>query len=503
MTPPLLPNTDFATVEYFTSDMAYCLANPTFDGLTQYLGHNPKLLDNSLDPNGVISRVAALTDPFKVTQVGNTGSVVEWVAGLVRDLDANTKSIAAGQLNLPSDSYCYIYIAQNTSTGVVSVQYVSAATDILAIQKLPVLKTLLAQVITVSTNITQITDLRAVTIRNIVPPQSAVRVFGGQSQTDWTATQGQIVSGIIVCRNANIPAGITIQVDRYVKFICSGAWTNNGTINQIRPANGALYAQPTIVKNQSLDSATSLGVGAGASGSPYEPVLGSYSGSGGGQGGCFMLPDDSNAYISFARQAAGNSGSTLIVEAFGIITQNGVIDLSGGNAGQTGQLGTSPIAGTFAGNGGGSGGYFSATSKTSVLFTSTGSTSIKGGNASNGAVFTGTSTLIASTNGGFGGSGGLVDIFCSGVINTTGHTFLLTGGTNGTPAWNNNAVTLLAPGVYLSNSLNWARGEGGLGGAFAGLGGYTTISITGNAVTTTYNPPAVGQVRTFGFTPIF
>jgi hypothetical protein len=503
MAPPLLPNTDFSTVQYFSGDMAYVIANPVFDGLTQYLGHLPKLTDASLDPSGVLSRVSNVVDPFKVSQVGTTGSVITWVAGQVRDLDAGLKSIASGQLNLPADSYCYVFLGQDTSTGVVTVQYVSAATDVAAFLKLPVLKTLMAQVITVSTNITVINDLRSIGVRSLSPPHSIMRLFGGQSQTDWVATQGQVVSGNIVCRNATIPPGVTITVNKYVKFVCSGTWTNNGTINQTRPTNGATYSQPVIVKYQTLDAATSIGLGMGSLGSTYEPALSPF-GSGGGQGGCQMMPDDAAVYSQLSRFGGGDSGATVIVEAFGAIVQNGVVNLAGAAGGNgASALGTNQYSGAYAGCGGGSGGLLQVTSKSSVTFTATGSTNVSGGNGGNGVVAPGTSALIIDTSGGFGASGGYVDIYCNGTINTTGHTFLLSGGVCGTPGWNGSAITVLGTGVYRRNTNNYQANVGGIGAAFAGIGGFVTNTFAGNLQTMTYTNGGVGLVRTFNFNPIF
>ncbi len=503
MTPPLLPNTDFSNVTLWTPDLAYLAFNQVRDGQTQYLGHHSLITDSELDntSSGILYRVNAITSPFLVSQVGTSGSVITWQAGQFRQTNSLVSTIASGQLNLPADSTNYVYI---NSSGVVT--YSSASTDTAAFAGVPVLRHLLAKVVVVSTNISSITDLRNIAIRGASPPTSVIRTFGGQATTDITVTSGQTLTGTIYCRNFTVPSGISCTVKYYCKIICSGTFTNNGTINTTRYPYGAPTFFAQLTKSSGV-TGQFPGIGLGTRGSSYDPSI-QASSSGGSQGSAVFPNEPVLATGYAALGAGGDAGATLIVEAFGQITQNGTISADGGNASAVSNVfidatGASVTAKCLAsGSGGGGGGLVSLTSLTGITCTSTSVTSVKGGAGSDALINTTASNAYYAL-GGFGGGGGYIVLNTPGTLTTTGATFTLTGGNAGN-------VASVSSGIVVNGSipsykiLNSAYGiGGGTGGGFGGAGGtYTSQSTDATYTYFTLSPGSPGQLLTSSSLPL-
>lgn len=476
MAPPLIPNTDFGDVALWTTELAYLAFNQVRDGQTQFLGHHALITDAELDPSAtnVLGRVNNIVNPFLVSQVGATGSVVSWNAGQYRTNTGTIITVASGQLSLPSDSTNYIYI--NASGTVANA---TGGTDSAAFAGIPVVRFILAKVVVVASNISVITDLRSLSVRSALPPSNIIRTFGGQATNDVIVTQGQVLSGTIYCRNFTVPAGISCTVQYFCRVICSGSFTNNGTVTVTRLPYGAPVLF-TFLNKAGGASGQLPGTGLGARGNRYDPSVQATS-SGGSQGSA-ILPNETSLTAGFvALGAGGDAGGSFIVEAYGQITQNGNIFADGGNAtannnNYTAGDGTNGSGKCISsGSGGGAGGYISLTSYTGITCTPTSVTSVKGGNGGDALINT-TATAPYFALGGHGAGGGYIALNTPGNLLTTSATFTLTGGVPGSNASYLSGLTLLSPGNYRCLNTTYGIFQAGLGAGYGGNGGVVTNS---------------------------
>lgn len=470
MPPPLLPNTDFGNVSLWTTELAYLAFNQVFDGQTQYLGHQPKLTDASLDATGnnILARVDAIVSPFLVTQVGASGSIITWTSGQYRTATGSVITVASGQLNLPADSTNYIYIS---STGVVANS--TASSDSVAFASVPIIRHILAKVVVVGSNISSITDLRSLGVRSANPPAQVIRTFGGQSTTDFTVTAGQVLTGTIYCRNFTVPAGISCTVTYYCKVVCSGTFTNNGTITISKIPYGAPSLPAFLSK--SGNSGQLPGTGLGTRGNSYSPSV--QATSSGGSQGTANLPSETSLTLGYvALGAGGDAGGSLIVEAFGQIIQNGSIFADGGHAiaNTNGYTNSDNTVGygkcLSSGSGGGAGGLISFTSLTGITCTATSITSAKGGNGGDALIYT-TSPSPYFALGGYGAGGGYILLNTPGVLATTGATFALSGGTPGANANYLSGLITVSSGSYKVLNTTYGIYAAGTGAGFGGVSG--------------------------------
>ena len=503
MTLPLLPNTDFGSVSLWTTDLAYLAFNQVRDGLTQYLGHHALITDAELDTGSgsILARVAAVTNPFLVSQVGTTGSVVTWQSGQFRSPAGVVSTIASAQLSLPADSTNYIYI---NSSGTVT--YSTGSSDAVAFAGIPVVRHILAKVVVVSTNISAITDLRAISIRGASPPASVIRTFGGQSSTDITVTAGQVLTGTIYCRNFTVPAGISCTITYYTRIVCSGAFTNNGTITVTKLPYGA-PSLPTYLSKTGGTAGSLPGTGFVTRGSKYDPTFQNVS-SGGSQGSS-ILPNESgvtNGYVTLG--AGGDAGGSFIVEAYGTITQNGIILADGGNAAantssyQAADLSVTNGKCISSGSGGGAGGLVSFTSLTGITCTGSSITSVKGGNGGDALIVSAAASPYMAL-GGYGGGGGYISLNTPGTLATTGATFTMTGGVSGAHANYSSALITVSPGSYKILNTTFGILTAGYGAGYGGIGGY--MFAQSNDATYSYfsiAPGSSGQLLTNTYLPL-
>jgi hypothetical protein len=502
MAPPLLPNTDFGNVALWTTELAYLAFNQVFDGQTQYLGHQPKLTDASLDPTGnnILARVDGIVSPFLVTQVGTSGSVITWSSGQYRTATGNVITIPSAQLSLPADSTNYIYIS---GTGTVTNS--TASTDVAAYAGVPVIRHILAKVVVVASNISSISDLRSLGIRTANPPAQVIRTFGGQSTTDFVVTAGQVLTGTIYCRNFTVPAGISCTITYYCKIVCSGTFTNNGTITVTKIPYGAPSLQMFLSK--SGNSGQLPGTGLGTRGNAYNPSV--QANSSGGSQGTAILPNETSLTLGYVVLGqGGDAGGSLIVEAFGQITQNGSIFADGGNAipntnaytNADSSVGTGKCL--SSGSGGGAGGLVNLTSLTGITCTATSVTSVKGGNGGDALINT-TSTSPYFALGGHGAGGGYILLNTPGILSTTGASFVLTGGVPGANANYLSGLTTVSSGSYRSLNTTYGIYTAGTGAGFGGNSG--TIFNTSSDATYSYfsiSNGTAGQLITSTALPI-
>jgi hypothetical protein len=456
MPAPLLPNTDFSTVDYFTGDMAYCIANPVFDGLTQFLGHLPKLGDESLDPNGVLSRVSAVVEPFRVVKV--SGSIVSWASGVVRGTDGRILSVVGGQVSLPADSVSYIFI-----DSVATVQVVSDVTEPDAYAKMSTIRLVLARVTTVGTNVTTIEDYRSLATRRVDVPTNIIKVYGGQSRIDRVVTQNEVIDeALVYCRNFTVPAGITCTITNNTKILCSGNFTCNGTIT-MTPCilGGAGYIAGGSGSCGGFPGGgigAGSGGGAGLSGRAYSWLAQPY-GSGGSAGFGYASPTSSNLHLV---PNGGEGGSGLWVEAQKVIVNGGVINCNGNSA-------STPPGSTafnYCGGSGGSGGTVVLSAIYSVFISNTSSIFCRGGNGVPGNK---PDTTIFGGFPGGGGAGGQI-VLMSPSINYSGANLNVLAGTVGANVANQNGIVTR-------------------GGGNGGTGGTHTTAATNGVIRTYENIP--------------
>lgn len=177
---------------------------------------------------------------------------------------------------------------------------------------------------------------------------------GDGSDGDFAPTTNTTISGLKQYKSVYIPAGVTVNVNKFVKIKCQGMFINNGTIGEItgvnRGGNGGRSA------GNGIDGTSSNG-GAGGAGDKGSPGGGGgallsalditqdltyYGGTGGGGGNGFA-----SDYEGAGGTGGSGGGSIVIISAEAIIT---------GNIYANGYNGTNGQANTYSGGGGGGGG---------------------------------------------------------------------------------------------------------------------------------------------------
>ena len=338
--------------------------------------------------------------------------------------------------------------------------YINQTGSVICDTNPPAIRVLLAKVVTASGAVSTIEDLRHPALRIVQPIVSSIKVFGGSNTTDKTCTANEVFDqGFYYFRNFTVPAGITITIDKWARFYCSGKVDINGTINVTTIASGATaYATPLSTTNVGGLTGSGIGAGSGSSaggGSAY-PYGAQSHGSGGGQG--FAAGNGAAVLLG----AGGKGGGGLWVEASGVITVTGSISAIG-EPGVAGQIYSGNAR--ISGSGGGSGGLVLLSSLKSTAVTATATIDVRGGAGAN-AVSNATGNGAV---GGSGGGGGQV-VLISPINNTTGSTILLSGGSQGASAG-------ITPDL-----------GGGGGGGFGGQGGQQTSGSVGKLIVRPFAP---------------
>lgn len=472
-----LPNVPFADGDAFTAEMAYeAFYSPIFDGNTSLLGHRELIRDDELSSTGVKGQVLTLTNSVKATVT--SGLTVSWTSGLVLTPLGEIQSIASGSVVVPDNTTSYIYV-DNNNTVVVGLSR-------------SVLRVTLAKVVAVGGTITSLTDFRHPAILRSLPPSFLIRSFGGQSTVDKTCTNGETLKGVIECRNFTIPAGITVTVDKYCRVVASGKVDIYGSANVTQQAPGAPQTQYGLLTVGGYVGFTP-GQGLGNGGTAYSYSQQAY-GSGGSLGYLYNRPGNASNSWGFLRKG-GDGGGSFLVEAAGNITvyTSAVITAKGGDGLQPGSVdGSFTLQCLGSGSGAGSGGCVSLISASLCTIQAGATVDVRGGNGGNGYIYTpGYAQPLFAAPGAPGSGGYLITIGVSGV-NTSGFTFLNTGGTWGTWASINGAVTIVSANSISFLNTTFGLTGGGLGGGFAGVGGNTSGVSAGVPLTDTVTMLAAG-----------
>jgi hypothetical protein len=284
--------------------------------------------------------------------------------------------------------------------------------------------------------------------------------------TDYTVTNGQVLSGAIVCKNFTVPAGVTATVESGVSVTSTGNVTIAGTLNgEGLGVQGAAQFDAYVYPGANVYVGPGFGLGPGSSatgGKPYAPIL-SLAGSGGAGG--FMSNSNplGGGGLGGKSGSGGNSGSSVLIRCYGSISVTGTINCNG-SAGVIADK-TPVNQAIVTGPGGGSGG--------TIILAADGSCTNSGTLTANGGA--GESGHNSGAGGGGGGGGGWIIIqsrFGTATVGTTS----VTGGAGG-----NNA-----PGVAVGGGGGGANGGGG-GAAYSAS---TPIPLAGSAgVVQTYGSP--------------
>jgi len=457
---PEYPNIPFSDGQEYTAELAYkAFYCPVFDGATNLLGHREAIRDDELSNTGIKADVITLRDGFKCT--AGAGLVINYSSGIMRDSSDNVITKAAGQVLAPDNATSYVYIDGTDNTIKCSVTR-------------SVLRATLAKVVTLAGNITSIADQRHPATVNVRPPAFIIKSFGGQSTTIKICTQGETLKGVIECGYFEIPAGVTVTVDRFAKVICSGAANIYGTANVTPQTQGhprtsfGLFTSGGYLGYQP-------GEGLGKNGVPYHYTQQPY-GSSGGIG--YVSNRPGNTVTSWCYQeTAGHGGGAFSIEAAGAIRMyaSAVITAKGTNGAKAGSTDAGVTLQCIAsGSGGGSGGLVSFVSATSVVVEVGATVDVRGGNGGDGYIHTpGYGAPLVAAPGTPGGGGYFVTI--APTVNTTGFTFLNAGGTHGLWGSHLNGVTIVNSTTISFLDTTYGLVGGGLGGAFGGAaGGFST-----------------------------
>lgn len=463
---PEFPNVPFTDGDAFTAEHAYkAFYSPVFDGNTALLGHRAPLADIELDPNGIRKDVAAIQNGLKPTVVsGLTVNVATGVVGYVN-----------GLTTVPSTN---IVVADNATS---FIWYEPVSSTIQTGLVTPVVRLLIAQVVTSGGAITSLTDIRFVGYPKVTPRVDSILTFGGQSSIDKIVTQGEVLGeGVIYCRNFIVNAGITCTVSNPIVIHCSGKAVIDGTINCSTFAKGAIgFATGRFP----IVQPSRPGVGAGTFGTTVgwgTQLFGS-----GGRTGVAQNFADLNLPSTNVQGAGGDGGGSISIRAAQGIEVRGSISAKGGDAvhcqifdNSSSFNTTNPL--NLAGAGGGSGGGIQLSSPSGVQIFNTAILDVRGGEGGNAASSLPFATYPAVVRGwgGGGGGGGWVVILCPQdklVIATSN--ILLTGGLSG-----------LAVGTA-SLSSTVGAGAAGVGGAQHTINtDPRTVGGSGSLVTLPYLP---------------
>lgn len=445
----LLPNTPFTEGQVWSPELAYeSFQAPYFDDQPQYLGHRQRILDTELSNTaGQLKQRFNAAEQALLVSV-NSGLVLSYQSGQVMLPGGVLMSIASGLVSAPDNATSYVYVDE---LGVVKCGLTPS-----------VINLLLAQVVTVGGQVSSLQDWRKLTVKRIQPRPDAIKVFGGTNTTDLVATQGQIFpDGSYQYRDFTVPTGVTITVDRFARFHCSGKVTIDGTII-VTPMSAGATGYGTRVYGYQWNvggySGSGAGAGSGApalvlsgdSGNPYSYAAQPY-GSGGGLGFATVRTSPTD-FIEFGFGPGGAGGGGLVIEAYRDILVRGVINAKGSNASPW-EININGNNGSISGSGGGSGGLILLSSLVAVNIVAGATLNVKGGDGAAG---------WRSGAGGGGGGGGQI-VLMSPTNNTTGATLTLSGGLEGT-----GGVATLPYDI-----------SGGGGGGFGGAGGRSNGAAAG------------------------
>lgn len=442
----LLPNAPFAEGDEWTPELAYLAFNaPIFDGQTQYLGHRVKIQDNELDDNAnsLKGRLGAIENGLRVSVV--SGLNVSVASGSIRLPDSATnQSVPTTQVSVLDNATSFVFL---DALGTVKVSLNPDA-----------IRIMLARVVASAGAISLVEDLRNLAAREVRPIASAIKVFGGSNTTDKVATQNEVFDqGFYYYRNFTVPAGVSISVDKFARFFCSGNIVIDGTVVVSPISSGAAPSNTPASYGGGLSGA-GIGAGSGSSNSGgYAYSFGAQPyGSGGGLG--FSA---GTGVIGYG--FGGRGGGGLWLEAAGVIEIRGLV-AANGEDGQGGSI----LSGTasISGSGAGSGGTCVLSSLRSVTVFPAATILLKGGRGGNAA----NNISGASAMGGSGGGGGQL-VLQSPNNNISGATIDTSGGARGTDI-----------GTTPSNL------GGGCGGGNGGQGGWQSAGAIGKTILRNFVP---------------
>jgi hypothetical protein len=284
--------------------------------------------------------------------------------------------------------------------------------------------------------------------------------------TDYTVTNGQVLSGSILCKNFTVPAGVTATVASGVSVVSTGTVTIAGTLNGAGlGAQGAAYYATFVYPGTNVYVGPGFGLSPGSSSSPgkaYSPVL-SLTGSG-GSGGFVGNANPVGGISLFATSGTGgNAGSSVLIRCYGTISVTGTINCNGSAGDIADRTAGNPAIVT--GPGGGSGG--------TIILDADGNCTNSGTLTANGGAGANGHNIFAS--GGGGGGGGWIIVQSRFGIATTGTTSVTGGAAGGN-----------APSASIGGG--GGGGNGGTGG-FGSDGTHPLPEAGSTGIVQTYGSP--------------
>lgn len=384
---------------------------PKYDGQTQYLNHYPQLADASLDPNGVLKRVAAMIDPFKV-QI-ESGISIRILGGSFRTEDDLLIVLPDEIITLPDNTTSFVYkdtagtTAHNPS-----------------LPAIPKKRVLLARVTTASGAISAIVDYRGYDQRAVGVNPRSVRLFGGSSAVNKTPVDGETIGGMNYFRTFTVTAGRTIYIDKFAVINCQD-FICDGQIIVLAAADS--FTPPTYNVGKSSVITVANGTGLGTTGDVYNYLMQPYGSA--GQSGAILNNDTVNNMTSVSSAKGGKGGGGLQINASNIIAfgSASVLTANGTNA-------TNPAVNSgstnwgVSGGGGGSGGTILLNALNTVTIAPGAVVNLRGGNGSTAFTSGGANKAL----GGCSGAGGFLFASSPTLPNFTGATVNLQAGTPGT-----------------------------------------------------------------------
>lgn len=462
------PDIPFVDGQIYTPDIAYLAFHQSYgDSLDlELLGNHPGITDEQLSnvPTAIKTRVSNVLDPLQVKAVA--GLTISYNSGIVALTDGSLVTIPAAQVVVGDNTTLYVYVD--------GVGAVIVATT------LPVICRPLAKVVTSGGAITSITDLRALSIRQVAPRPASIKSFGGVSTSDIICTAlTNLNDGLFYCRDFIVPSGVSVTVPGWLKIYASRNVVINGSLI-INPISEGGDASVLIPSTTAGFRGLNKGNGLGNVGSVYGWGFQGY-----GSGGYSGYGITSNAITYILTPVGGKGGGGVVIEAGGTITGTGTISAKGSDGtGGYSYLNATPTnttpgyfepttSASIIGSAGGSGGFVSLSALGGVVFS--GTIDVRGGNG--GLSMTNIATHFAG--GGCPGAGGVV-VITSPTYNISGATLQLTGGSFGTSQQLVTGATV-SSGVWTLPVANTTSNSSGQRGASFGVsGGYWNTATVGS-----------------------
>lgn len=228
-----MPRTNFGSGTPITAEFLNAVAYPKMTGLAQD-GHGELIRNENLDqnPGSLVFDFYDKNNRLRSSRDVTGGLNLRVERANILTSTGQVITVASQVVALPDNQVSFVSL---DNAGAIQVTSFNPPSGIRS-----------ARVTTGSGQITDITDNRYDYLW--MPNVNALAVFGGNSTVDYTAPQGiTVLSGVLNCRDFNVPFGAIIEVDRTLTVRASGRVTIRGTVRtRVNPIVFGAFTQPFL-----------------------------------------------------------------------------------------------------------------------------------------------------------------------------------------------------------------------------------------------------------------